>query len=296
MTDIKHLVLSGGGPLLFHTMGIIQQLEKSGIYNRSNIKSIYGTSSGAIIGFFVCLGYDWDIINNFMINRPWDNLYNLNAEKIFNSFKNCGFYGRDIFVKSYKSLFDAKDISIDITMKEFYELNNIDFHVISFEINNMTLENISHENYPDLKVIDALNMTSCLPIIFVPQCINSKCFIDGGIVLNYPLSLCIEKYKNQSEIFGIKYCYSNTTEKGDESTISNTSTLYDYVIYVIYKLIKNISVESNTIKIQNEILCNKKCMSLNSITSTIANSEKRKELLADGVETALKYITDLENG
>ena len=195
MSSVKHLIISGGGPLIFQSMGIIQHLEKNNLFKRSNIKSIYGTSSGAIVGLFICLGYQWEVINKFMIERPWENLYYIGTEQMYNGFKQCGFYNREIFVKSYKSLFDAKDISIDVTMKEFYELTNIDYHLITYEVNNLQMEDISHETYPDIKVIDAIHMTSCLPVFFTPVFLENKCFIDGGIVLNYPLKLCIDKYK-----------------------------------------------------------------------------------------------------
>lgn len=293
MTLIKHLILSGGGPLIFQTIGIMQYLESQNIYLRENIKSIYGTSSGAIVGLFICLGYNWDVINKFMIERPWEHVYYIDSERIYNGFKQCGVFNNDIFIKSYKSLFEAKDLSIDITLQDFYKITDIDLHMISYEINNLKMEDISHETYPNLRVIDAIHMTACLPMIFTPVFIQEKCFIDGGIVLNYPLKLCIEKYKNKNEMLGIKHIYLNDLL---DKNITKTTRIFEYIINVFYKLIQNLTLEDNTIynEIKHEIICYEKHMTFNLIISCITNSEKRKEILDNGIQKAMEYCKTLE--
>jgi hypothetical protein len=47
---IKHLVISGGGPIMIQILGAIQHLETNKIVDMKNIESIYGTSAGAIVG------------------------------------------------------------------------------------------------------------------------------------------------------------------------------------------------------------------------------------------------------
>jgi predicted acylesterase/phospholipase RssA len=292
MSIVKHLVLSGGGPLIFQTIGIMQELEKNNKYSRSNINSIYGTSSGAIVGLFICLGYDWDVINKYMIERPWDNLYYINTERIFNGFKQCGIYNHDVFIKSYKSLFDAKDVSIDITLSEFYKLTKIDFHLITFEVNKLQMEDLSHETYPNLKVIDAIHMTACLPMLFTPFLMEEKCFIDGAIILNYPLNLCIKKYPNKDEIIGVKHIYTNND---NDKNITSTTNILEYIINIFYKLIRHISldnVKKNT-SIKHEILCYENYMTLNQITTCLTSSISRQTILENGIKIANDFCENL---
>ena len=59
---IKHLVISGGGPLGLRYLGALKKLEQEEFWNLDNIESIYGTSVGAIIGAFICLKYDWETL------------------------------------------------------------------------------------------------------------------------------------------------------------------------------------------------------------------------------------------
>ena len=68
---IKHLVISGGGPTLVQALGAIQYVEQQKFIDLSNIETIYGTSAGAILGTLICLKFDWETINDYIIKRPW---------------------------------------------------------------------------------------------------------------------------------------------------------------------------------------------------------------------------------
>ena len=79
---IKHLVISGGGPSLIQTLGALQYLEKNKFIDLNNIETIYGTSAGAIIGTMICMKYDWETINDYVIKRPWHDVFKMNVEDI----------------------------------------------------------------------------------------------------------------------------------------------------------------------------------------------------------------------
>ena len=83
-------------------------------------------------------------------------------------------------------LMTAKDLSKDITLKEFYENTKIDFHCFTVEINSFEKVDLSHKTHPDLSLIKALEMTSAVPILFSPVIDGDKCYIDGGLLDNYP--------------------------------------------------------------------------------------------------------------
>ena len=85
---IKHLVISGGGPLGLRYLGALEKLEKEGFWNFDNIESIYGTSIGSIIGAFICLKYDWATLNTYIIDRPWHDAFKVNVKQIYDSYYN----------------------------------------------------------------------------------------------------------------------------------------------------------------------------------------------------------------
>ena len=79
---IKHLVIAGGGPVLVQILAAIQELEKHKYLNMKDITSIYGTSAGAIIAVFISLNFDWETINDYIIKRPWQDVFQIKPQTI----------------------------------------------------------------------------------------------------------------------------------------------------------------------------------------------------------------------
>jgi predicted acylesterase/phospholipase RssA len=137
---IKHLVISGGGPSAIQSLSAIQELEEKNFLDTKNIESIYGTSAGAIIAVIIALKYDWETINDYIIKRPWQDVFTIKAQNILDAYTKKGLFDIETFEKFYKPLFDAKDIPLDINLKDFYELTKIEINMISFEINEYKIE------------------------------------------------------------------------------------------------------------------------------------------------------------
>ena len=165
---IKHLVISGGGPILIQVLAAIQYLETHNFLNMSNIKSIYGTSAGAIIGTILCLNYDFETINDYIIKRPWNDVFTIKVQNIFDAYTQKGIFNIKTIEKCFKPLFDAKDIDININLEDFYKLSNIELHLYTFEINEYKIEDISYISHPKLSLMIAIQMTCGLPILISP--------------------------------------------------------------------------------------------------------------------------------
>ena len=66
-SPIKHLVISGGSIWGFSAFGVIYEAIAQGFVQMPNIKSIFMTSVGAIIGTMVSLKIPPDILLNYLI-------------------------------------------------------------------------------------------------------------------------------------------------------------------------------------------------------------------------------------
>ena len=165
---IKHLVLSGGGPIGFNELGALQQLEKNGFWKINDIETIYATSVGGIISVLLCLKFDWETINDYFIKRPWNDVYKIKLDQLFNAYHKKGIFDTKISEIFYKPFFSARDISLEVTLKEFYEISNIEIHLFTFDINNFELCDISYLTHPDLSLLTAVYMSSAIPILFSP--------------------------------------------------------------------------------------------------------------------------------
>ena len=288
---IKHLVLSGGGPIMIQLLGAIQHLETNNFIDFKNIESIYGTSAGAIIGVIICLKYDWETINEYIIKRPWQDVFKIKVEKIFESYSKKGIFDLKTIEKCFKPLFDAKDIPMDITLEDFYKYSNVELHLFSFEINEFTIHDISYLTHPHLSLLTAIQMTCSLPILVTPVCIDDKFYIDGGIVCNYPLKYCIDSGKNMDEILGFKNQYDN--EK--KSHINSESTLLDFIMCFLFKVIYSLNTDYLQPSIKNEFLCKTDKMNIEMLKKSLSNIDIRKQLFNNGTEDAISFLSKLEN-
>jgi predicted acylesterase/phospholipase RssA len=288
---IKHLVISGGGPSIFQSLGAIQTLESNKYINVSDIESIYGTSAGAVLGFLISLNYDFETIYDFMIKRPWKDVFNMKIDNILAAYSKKGIFDEKTFVKCFRSLFDAKNIPLDITLKDYYnDFSKIELHFFTFDINKFAIEDVSYLTHPELKLLTAIQMSCCLPIIVSPVFIDNKCYIDGGIVCNYPLKYCIESGKLESEILGFKNEY---TKK--EVLIDQSSTLLEYIVNFLYKLIQNMNADNKNIYTITEIVLEANLMTLDTLKNTINDITVRKQLFEKGELAAKEFIAKINN-
>jgi predicted acylesterase/phospholipase RssA len=282
---IKHLVISGGGPIMIQILGAIQHLEKNEIFDTKNIETIYGTSAGAIVGVLICLKFDWETINDYIIKRPWQDVFPIKVQSIFDAYTKKGIFDTKTIEKCFKPLLDAKDIPMDINLNDFYKLSNIELHLYSFEINEYKVQDISYLTHPGLSLMTAIQMTSCLPILVTPVCIDNKCYIDGGMACNYPLSYCIDSGKNEDEIFGFKNKYIDEKEH-----VNSDSTMLDFLLSFLFKAVFSVNTDRKQPQIKNELICDADYLSFSVLKNALTNMEVRRNLFENGIETARKFI------
>jgi predicted acylesterase/phospholipase RssA len=170
---IKHLVIAGGGPIGLQFLGALEYLNEQGFWNFEEIESIYATSIGTFLGAIICLKYDWSTLNKYIIERPWHDAFKLNGKQILDAFYNKGLYDKKVIEIVFKPLLEAKDLSLNITLKEFYEYSKIEFYFYTFELNKFETTEISYKTHPDLLLMQAIHMSSALPGIFTPTCIGN---------------------------------------------------------------------------------------------------------------------------
>jgi len=298
---IKHLVLSGGGDGGYILYGALKYLSQNEYFDISNIKTIYCVSIGALIGVFMILKYDWSELDDYIIKRPWNKVISIKLANILNMWKNKGILDIEIIVKIIlNTLLSAKGLSEEITLKEFYEYNNIDIHIFTSKIsmNISTLVDLSYKTHPELKLYKALAMSAAFPIIFSPIIDNSECFIDGGFINNYPIDKCIlnvEKlHDNIDEILSFKLCDNNCLDNNINININDIET-NEYIYILINRLFGLISSnKSNKIDNLKEVECkiDKYCNFLNW-KNVLDDENIRKDMIEIGVKCGEVFLQNL---
>ena len=276
---IKHLVISGGGQTGFTFYGLLREAHKQGYWNIENIKSIYGTSVGMIVSVILCLKYDWETVDNYLINRPWHTVFKFNIYSVIQSFEKRGIFTVDNIAQILIPLFAGKDISIDVTLSEFYALNQIDLHFFATEINNFKAIDISHTTHPNWRVIDAVYCSSTLPIIFAPYIKDNECFVDGGIICGYPIKLALDCGLDPAEIMAIK----KNNPIATPIMVTDKSSLFDYLMIILRKTIQVLNGQEVGL-VPNEFLVTGDSVSIDGILELAESKEARENLIEFGAE------------
>lgn len=275
---------------MVQVLGAIQHLEQNNFVDMKNIESIYGTSAGAIVGILICLKYDWETINDYIIKRPWQDVFPIKVQNIFDAYTKKGIFDIKTIEKVFKPLLDAKDIPMDINLEDFYKLSNIELHLFSFEINEYKAHDISYLTHPKLSLMTAVQMTCALPILVTPVCLDDKCYIDGGMSCNYPLNFCITSGKLPDEILGFKNKYSD-----EKDNINTESTMLDFLLSFLFKAVFSINTDHNQSEIKNEVICDVQYLTFDILKNALSDIEVRRKLFKNGTEIATIFLSNLEN-
>lgn len=201
---IKCLVFSSGAYEVFLQISALKLFIDNKKINLEEIECYYGTSAGALTAVMCCLGIEYEVIYNYVIERPWHKLLNIDAEKIINSYQNCGVFDKNIFIEGFKPLFKLAEISIDINLNDFFLKTKKKINIFSSNTSDFSIKKFNYETDPELSLIDALYMSCSVPVIFKPMKYKGTVFNDGALLCRFPINEAIlsEKYKEQ-EIIGI---------------------------------------------------------------------------------------------
>lgn len=284
--NLVNLVLSGGGYKVKLYRPIFQALAEKGILKK--ITKVSGASGGALYALFLAIGMDHKDIGkieeDFSIKTMVGDISFCNTnniklavilfiKEIFNFFKTGGIFELDSGVCFIKSLLKSKLGNSDITFRQLHFIAGIfpnrfkDLYVVGTILDvkkiNYKSQIFSYMTTPDIKIIDALNITVRYPLFFSPKKIIHKgkvfYWVDGGLSRNIPvcypqfnpeetLVICFKRMKEvkkkQPKLFLLRYIYT-IFRVLDQLEVSTIQMLYKFII-VIDPL--NISVLKNASK------------------------------------------------
>lgn len=266
--NVTGLVLSGGGVKGIATLGALEYFyEKNKL---DNVKTFVGTSVGAVIAAFICIGFTprelYSVVENF-------NMSDLTQHDFLQIIKFYGIDDGSRIEDFLESLFKKKDCN-KITFKELYERFDKDLIITGTCLNETKLYYFNKDDFPDMQIQQAVRISMSIPFYFVPYNINGKLFVDGGCMNNFP----IDKYINRDDFVGILLCSDNPDRK-----ITN---IEDYLCAVFSCIGEGMDIASSKYKNVIRIICE----NINSVDFSIC-LEKKEELFHYGYAAALNFMT-----
>ena len=263
-------------------VGILTELFENKVFKRDDIKSVYGSSAGAIVLAIWMLGIEKEILFDFIIRKPWNKIYAFKAEMFLELFNSKGMLDEKLIHEIMNPLLKSKDLSPDITLSEFYEYTNIKFTIYTTHFNTWKGISLTSDSHPDLKLIDALYMSSAMPVIFKPIVMEGEIYVDGAVTKHYPIKSALDNGCKKNEILGIKVC------RPDEHAVDESTNFVQYIGSMMNNMIGAISALED-IDIPNCIRHSAPRMG-SEIEAVLSDPNKRKELLERGAQTVTKYL------
>jgi predicted acylesterase/phospholipase RssA len=187
----------------------------------------------------------------------------------------------------FSPLLKSVDLDISTTMLDLYNYNGIEIHIFVTELNKYELVDISYKTHPDWRIIDAIHSSCCIPVIFSPIVKDGCCYIDGGFLLNYPISKCLETLENMEnidEILGISL--TNYKIEENKEMIHEKSNVIDVLSSVVYKTLNNTGVHSKNKNpnVPYQIYEYAQPVSLDYAFAVLYNKEERQKLIDIGID------------
>lgn len=284
---IEHLVISGGGPKGLVAYGALQETNRRGVWNRDNLKSIWATSFGSVIALLICLDYSWEDMDDYIIKRPWQDTINIRFQEYVDIITARGLITSGFFKTAFEPLMLAHDIPLDITLRTLAERTGIELHLFTTDINAPVpaIAELSSTKTPDVGVVQAITMSAAVPVVFPPVFHEGSCFIDGGILNNYPVKECLShEGATTDNILGFNMMFEEDSD--DDDRLKEDCTVFDFLGRTLKKLIKMVGDRStDTGHLKHELLCRVWGEGgLEEWVSILKDSDMRSRLIAKGRE------------
>ncbi len=242
LKKINTLVLSGGGVKGIHYIGIIKKLEELNIINQ--IKTLCGTSIGAFFSVLINIGFSSKDLFDFILLFNLNKVNKLDTSNFFSYFGINDGNNLEIILEN---MFELKGFNKDINFLDLFNKTKIELTISGVCINEKQCHYFNYKNYPNMQVIKAVRISTSVPLYFTPVLFESKLWVDGAVIDNYPIHLFKHKI---NQVLGFYI-----SEKKEYSNINN---LEDYFSCVIQSLLQGLAsksmkgYENNTIVIRSD--------------------------------------------
>lgn len=215
--NYKGLALEGGGISGIAYVGAFKAYEKMG-YNMKDFKYLAGSSAGSIICSFIACNcsIQWleETMRNFDFKKLLDDSWGVSLD-IIRLYEEYGWYKGDALLDKVESLLYELTGIHNITFKQLYEKYNKTLILTKTQVMypRCKLIIMNHKSHPDHPISLAVRESSSIPYFFkAVQDKDNNLFIDGGVLLNYPIELLYE-YLPPKECMGLMLKYYQTQDE-----------------------------------------------------------------------------------
>jgi predicted acylesterase/phospholipase RssA len=158
-------------------------------------------------------------------------------------------------------------------------------------MNKFQVIDFSYKTHPNQSLVEACYMSCCYPFGFTPIYRDSCCYIDGGIINDYPVNDCLNDQKcNIDEILGIKMLWEKKP-----ANLSEKSSVLQFISTFFNQIKANLFENRPTKPIPNEVVCVSKVFSSQDWINWVKDENYRRELVLRGETFANVFLSYRRN-
>jgi predicted acylesterase/phospholipase RssA len=221
---IKCLIFSGGSFKGFSYIGVMKYIEEHKLCE--NISCYYGTSIGAITAVLLSIGYTSTELQYCISKLDFETLVNIKNINITDLFETFGFINPLKLYHLLDLLIEKKTKIKNITFEQHFQKYQKRVVITGSNISLLECHYFDYKTQPNLKILEGLKISSCIPFIFKPITFMNHYFVDGALYDNYPI-LEASKYFKPNEMLGFHIIF-------DYNIASKVETIEDYVKHFIF--------------------------------------------------------------
>ena len=207
-----YLVIGPAAMGIFSFIGCLTHIDLN------KIEEVSGSSAGAILGLFICLGKTVEEIKEFCLNVNLTELSKMSISTFLSSF---GLISHDPIKKEFRDFCGGNPTFRELSKK---------LHVTCFCVNKCETQYFSVDAHPDMHVIDAVCMSMSVPFLFETCKYKNFTYLDGGTYESVPTLAFINK--NPKDILVIRLAYH-------KKHLSEIKTIKDFINSMIHIAVNN---------------------------------------------------------
>lgn len=287
MKAIKNLVLKGGGVKGIAYVGALQLLEDKNLL--SQLENVAGTSAGAITAALVALDYTAKEIHDIVFDLDFKSFEDHKSPvRIATKY---GLYRGDAFLAWIKKLIVKKGLKEDANFEDLINAGHKNLSVFATDLFTRDAQCLSFETTPKAIVAEAVRSSMSIPLFFkgwkfsnnIP---NDHLYVDGGVLMNYPMHFYINDKANLENTVGLYL--SNLTGKKEVHSFGNAH-IGKYIKALFETILKAQRMDFINDKEETDRTININDLGVSAIDFDLSDDTK-KALIKEGKNAAAQFI------
>ena len=189
----KYVVVAGGGSKAASYLGILKALEAQGgerwkAHCCETVVGFAGSSAGSIVALCLCLSLTSTEMRE-VVDPILSNVSSIVPRPDISALVND--YGLDrgeAIVEMLEGIMRKGGVAETTTFDRLYQLTRKEFCCTGFNLNTSSSVAFTRHTHAGMRVIDAVRISTSVPLLFSPVCVDGDLYIDGALGCNIPQS------------------------------------------------------------------------------------------------------------